>query len=74
MSEQCDFDQSVRPIDLFSFLQECDSIVDVIPVGSGVFASVTVNGIALKPAVIPSDLVITKLPTVIRATFKSVSK
>lgn len=61
------------PLTVFSLRPGCDRIVDVIALASNVFASVTINGRAVKPSAIPKEITITKLPTVIQATFKNVS-
>lgn len=46
---------------------------DVVPLGSKVFASVSINGMPIRPASIPIWLAVTDLPFVIKATFKNVS-
>ncbi|CAF3512284.1 unnamed protein product [Rotaria sordida] len=50
---------------------ECTNMQDILPLGSMVFASVSINGISIEPAAIPTSLAVTNLPFVIQVTFKN---
>ncbi|CAF0880352.1 unnamed protein product [Rotaria sordida] len=50
---------------------ECTNMQDILSLGSMVFASVSINGISIEPAAIPTSLAVTNLPFVIQVTFKN---